>query len=361
MIKNKLSPSNRSGALDLLRFLAVVVVFFAHYTDTFNYVYHIVPENFKYIPVFKYGPTALLVFFTVSGYVVTMTSMKRNLKDFVITRLSRLYPLFWISCVAAFILPRLFYSNHSYLPDTSVKTFLYNLTMLPSAFGYQLINPVYHTLALEILFYIFIALIIVFKLWDKILIIIGIMLLLCIANLFKQDVPVYIIVNPFLAGMIFYLISIQYASKIKLFSLLAVNFFCSVSSSWYLAEQLDLAQKGEIVHHASVIISIITVIYLVFLLISIKVIRISGRPFFQLLGEIAYPFYLFHIYFLCFYWYFRNKVQADLLLFGILIIAIFTSWVINVLLEKPLSSLANRGLYYLTDLFRKEKISKVIN
>lgn len=361
MLKNAPSPPKRSGALDLLRFFAVLFVFFGHYTDTFNYIYKIVPENLKYTPVSRYASTALIIFFMVSGYVVTMTSIKRGIKDFAITRLSRLYPLFWVSCAVAFILPRLPFLNHSYLAYSTLKVFLLNLTMVPTVIGQPMINPVFHTLLIELVFYIFIAMIIIFKGWKNILAIISVMLAICIASLFKKDMPVHIIITPFLGGMIFYLISVNYASKLKLYALLGVNFFCALMSAKPLADQLDVFYKEVGSHSVWAIAIIITLIYITFLLITLKVVFIESRPAFQLLGEIAYPFYLFHIYFLCIYYYFRNTIQADLLLYGILLAAIISSWVLNILIEKPFSKLASKVLYRITGIFGNKAVKAHIS
>jgi len=349
---------SRSGALDLLRFIAVIIVFFGHYTDTFNYVYNIVPENLKYLPFSKYASLAMLIFFMVSGYVVTMTSVNKGIKDFAISRLSRLYPLFWISCAVAFIIPRLPFIQYHYLPYSTVKEFLVNLTMVPSVFGYVMINPVFHTLLIELLFYIFIALIIIFKWWNKITNVIAVMLALSLISLFSEDIYLHVLLTPFLGGMIFYLISVNFAGKLKLYGLLSVNFFCAIMSAKPLGLRLDQFHHIAGDHNLPVMIIIFTLIYLVFLLIAIKVFSISSGRILKMLGEIAYPFYLFHLYFLCFYHHFRNSIQADILLFGILFAAIGSSWLINWLIEKPLSTLAAKILYSATSIIRRKSVGK---
>jgi len=360
MYKSGKKVTSRSGALDLLRFIAVLIVFFGHYTDTFNYIYDIVPENLKYITFSKYASLAMLIFFMVSGYVVTMTSVNKGIKEFAITRLSRLYPLFWISCIVAFIIPRLPFLNHHYLPYSSLKELVVNLTMIPSVFGYIMINPVFHTLLIELLFYIFIAIIIIFKWWDKIINVILVMLVLSLISLYRQDMTLHILLTPFLGGMIFYLISVNFASKFKLYGLLSLNFFCAIMSAKPLALQLDQFHKVVNIHSVPVMMAILTLIYCIFLLIAIKVVTLSSGRILQMLGEIAYPFYLFHLYFLCFYHYFRNSIQADLLLFGILIATMVSSWLINWLIEKPLSKLAAKMLYTATDIFHRKSINGTV-
>lgn len=337
MLENKTTKKERSGSLDLLRFFAVFVVFFAHYVDTFNYVYKIVPANLKWLSVSCYSTLALLIFFIVSGYVVTMTSIKRNLREFTIIRLSRIYPLFWVSCVVAFVISRLM--NHSFLPILPFKAFLVNLTIMPSVFGYEMLNPVFHTLLLEMVFYFFIAFLIGFKLWNRIMAIISLLLVYCIYAAFKQVVHVNFVILPFTAGMLFYFIYSKYGSRWKLYTLLLINFSCQLAMSQPLEKQFAVFYKESGIVNMWVIAALIGFMYLIFLLISLQKLHLKSTKLYQTLGEIAYPFYLFHIYFLCFYWFFRDKIQADLLLFLLLLATTLTSLIINKLIEKPLSIL----------------------
>jgi len=351
MIQN--TRSKRSGTLDLLRFFAVFMVFLAHYTDTFNYIYKIVPANLKWLKVSCYAPLALIVFFIVSGYVVTMTSLKRDIKEFTITRLSRIYPLFWVSCIVAFILPRLI--SHSYLAYTSSKILLVNLSMIPSVFGYQMINPVFHTLAIELFFYIFIGLIIIFKLWNRIIPIIAILLLYCLFSAYQQVISLNFVVLPFTAGMLFFFISVNYTEKWKLYTLLAINFFCQIAITKPLQKQLCQFYKEPEIVSTWMIVTLIFLCYGVFTLVANRKLHVESRPLYKTLGEVAYPFYLFHIYFLCFYWYFRDKIQPDLLLFLVFMAIISVSWLINIILEKPISKIAHQVLTVTFNYIIKKK------
>jgi len=336
----------RSGELDILRFLAVLIVFFAHFTDTFNQVYQIVPENLKYAPIFRYGPVALSLFFIISGYVVTMTSIKRNVQEFTVTRLSRIYPLFWVSCIIAFLLPRIF-STHSYLAVTSVQTFLANLTMIAPLFGQPMINPVFHTLIVELLFYLFIGITIYFKLWNRMLTVITIMLGLCILNGFFADQGLQTFFPAFASGMLFYFLKTGYGSKWKIFSLLLIAVAINVYTGKVLSLDIERIYNDNIQFKLHVYMTVIILVFILFYFISRGKFQIRNHPLFQVLGEIAYPFYLFHIYFLVFYWYFRDMIQPDLLLLGLAISITLVSWGINVYIEKPLSHLTAKFLTYL--------------
>lgn len=348
MARTARPSTQRSGALDLFRFFAVLIIFLAHYTDTFNFRYHIVPENLKWSPVSHYcGIAAILIFFMVSGYVVTMTSMKRNIKDFLIIRLTRIYPLFWISCIVGYLLPRLIH-DHTYLMHFSLKTLLANMTMAPMLFGQEWANPVYYTLLVEMLFYYFIGFIILFKAWTKSLLIIAFLLAYCLLANLDATAAFHVIIPPFIGGMLFYFIRIKYADRWKLYTLLGVNYICSILDCRYLVYNLgDYYNNPQAVNLLTMSV-ITTAIYLVLYLVTINKIKIKSSPFTLLLGEIAYPFYLFHLYFLCVYWYFRNTIQADLLLLGILLVILTASRLINVLIEKPISKLANHLLRFIT-------------
>ncbi|MBB5440352.1 peptidoglycan/LPS O-acetylase OafA/YrhL [Pedobacter sp. AK017] len=354
MTETILKSSKRSGTLDLLRFIAVLYVYFAHYADSFNYIYQIVPANLKYNPVIKYGDTALLIFFSVSGYVVTMTSIKKDLRVFFITRLSRIYPLFWVSCIVAFLLPRLV-SEHTYLSQSSFKTFLVNLTMMPSVFKYEMINPIYHTLLAELIFYAFIGLIIAFRLWNRILIIIAALLVYCLSYGLSLEKSVQVFIIPYVAGMLFYLIRIKYDKPWKLYTLLGITYICLLNIGRILAHDVDLFFDKPGLVNPWIMCVVITFIYFLFHLISINKLNIKSTVVTEVLGQIAYPFYLFHIYFFYVYWYFSDKIQPDLLLIGLLFLIMIVAWILHVTVEIPFSQLLAKGLTYLADILSKIK------
>jgi len=347
------SASKRSGTLDLLRFLAILYIYFAHFADSFNYVYQIVPSNLKYTQIARYGSIALVIFFIVSAFVVTMTSMKRSAKEFFLIRFSRLYPLFWVSCLVGFLISR--YSPFpTYIAYNTVKDLLANATMIPSLLGVHLINPVYHTLVIEIGFYLFIVFIIAFKLWDKIL---GILLLFVLISFVGVLMSVWLfsIVTPFIAGMLFYFMYSKKYTQWKVYALAVVNFVTALLCSKSLADDIDkyYNQVGSASPYIFAIL--ITLIYGIFLLVAFRKLNIPGSVFLQKLGELSYPFFLFHIYFLGIYWYFRNTIPGDILLFGLAIVIAIICLLINILVEKPINQLFAKFLSIIGELLEDRK------
>src|ERR1044072_9360250 len=87
-------PSSRIKELDALRGIAALMVVFFHYTF--------------WRPQaklgFNLGTTGVDLFFMISGFVIFMSLLHINQsKEFVINRISRLYPGYWACVTFTFI------------------------------------------------------------------------------------------------------------------------------------------------------------------------------------------------------------------------------------------------------------------
>jgi peptidoglycan/LPS O-acetylase OafA/YrhL len=146
-----------------LRGLAACAVVLYHYTSAFDE-----PSNFPGYPLalfdFKAGRYGVQLFFVISGFVILMTTGRvKGVGDFAYARFSRLYPPYWASMlfVSAYILvaQNLFDANIDRLTFTFPQ-FLANLTMVPKWFlwaDYTEIDGVYWSLAIEMGFYLMVA------------------------------------------------------------------------------------------------------------------------------------------------------------------------------------------------------------
>ena len=76
-----------------------------------------------------------------------------SLNRFVISRITRLYPVYWVSVILTFSLIKLFDFNEYNL---SFSDLAFNLTMFQNYFGIKNVDGVYWTLFVENNFYIFI-------------------------------------------------------------------------------------------------------------------------------------------------------------------------------------------------------------
>lgn len=152
----------RLGYLDSARGLAAIGVLLVHAINSFSELDLdlLVASNFtkEYLDL---GKIFLIIFFLTSGFVIPYSIKARGsnvLKSFAISRIFRLYPVYWLSAILGFMLYGSF----------TVKQLLFNLTMFQQFFGIENIIGLYWTLQLELIFYFLIALMFAInKLYDK--------------------------------------------------------------------------------------------------------------------------------------------------------------------------------------------------
>lgn len=123
--------------LDGARGLASVLVVWAHTVDKSGPFYEY---------VFDPGKVGVIVFFFISGYLVIPSAVgKGGVGNFLINRLLRLYPLYWVSLLVAFVL---------WGSQFGTATWLANLTMAQQLMGFANVITVYWTLTIEFCLYV---------------------------------------------------------------------------------------------------------------------------------------------------------------------------------------------------------------
>ena len=140
--------NKRLYELDGLRGIAALIVVFYHYFYHYNHVYGHTFSVPEWISAGYYG---VHLFFMISGFVIfwTLSRSKRPM-DFVWSRFSRLYPVFWAAVTLTFLTVLIFG-----LPGREVRTlhFLANLSMIHQYINVKHVDSVYWTLTLELAFY----------------------------------------------------------------------------------------------------------------------------------------------------------------------------------------------------------------
>ena len=109
------------------------------------------------------GHFGVELFFIISGFVILMTiEQKQDLRAFVVSRTARLMPAF----LAALVLASAIYHLWPMPPleSPTLRQFLANLTMAPSLFGENSVDLPYWTLTYELLFYVYMAVLLRFRL-----------------------------------------------------------------------------------------------------------------------------------------------------------------------------------------------------
>lgn len=129
-------------------------------------IYHYTTRLVELFPEFDsrwtvevpFGYMGVCVFFLLSGYL-SLKQYKDNisLKNYLKSKFIRLYPSYWCAVIITFFVTKFFLVERS----VSTKTLLVNMTMLESFVGATPVDGAYWTLANELIFYAFIALVLV--------------------------------------------------------------------------------------------------------------------------------------------------------------------------------------------------------
>jgi len=146
----------RFESLDLLRFAAALSVTLYHlgFRGWIN-------EASGYLPfpwlasIFRYGYLGVDAFFVISGFVILMTVQNHGPREFVASRIVRLYPAYWFCVIAAFVCFYLFDGKTS---PQHWLTGVVNMSMLQEFVGVEHVDGVYWTLAIELRFYLLVLL-----------------------------------------------------------------------------------------------------------------------------------------------------------------------------------------------------------
>ncbi len=107
------------------------------------------------------GKIGVVLFFAVSGFVVPYSLLKNNsqgLKKFIISRVCRLYPLYWATIIIAVVF-------FDYKTDTFQLAA--NFTMFQKFIGVEDIVGVFWTLQIELIFYILCMVLFFYGVLDK--------------------------------------------------------------------------------------------------------------------------------------------------------------------------------------------------
>lgn len=283
-IKNK-EENKQIGILNFLRFLAAFSVMFYHYTYMFynRGLSYINFPLFRYI--FKYGFLGVQLFFIISGFVISLSAERKDVVTFIKSRMIRLYPALWV-CVSITFVFFLFLGKYHYSHVSFLK-YLANLTLVPTLFRSSIIDGSYWSLAVELKFYAFIALLLIINKFDNLKYWIHYLAYsyFFYILLFR---PSFDFGSYFIAGMIFYII---YKNQIKLKYILGL-ISCYLVSLYYNYIFVSIDNTKSVNFY--IMSTYVTIFFLIFLLISIKKLNIKNTKLLTIFGGITYPLYLLH-------------------------------------------------------------------
>jgi peptidoglycan/LPS O-acetylase OafA/YrhL len=157
VVKQVSLATQRFGYIDAQRGLAALLVIWLHATEAFMQLPTPPAGGLFYTisAAIDTGRVGVILFFAISGFVIPSSlravGKQTNLdalRVFLIRRVFRLYPAYWLSVSAAALL------GLYLMTPFSTQTVLLNLTMIQSVFGAPDVLGLYWTLRLELIFYI---------------------------------------------------------------------------------------------------------------------------------------------------------------------------------------------------------------
>jgi peptidoglycan/LPS O-acetylase OafA/YrhL len=336
----------RLHALDLLRFLAALLVVSFHIVPIIGVVYGVDVDATLGHPVAqlsRYGWLGPDFFFVISGFVICMSSWGRGLSQFVTSRATRLYPAYIVAVLVAAAIAT--FSPNPGFPAPPLVDVLVNLTMLQGIAGVPHLDSVYWTLLVELKFYLMFGLVVAFGVsYRRVVAFCAVWLLAGLVAEASETRFLVVLLEPhstpfFIAGIALYLMY-RFGASTLLWCLLAVGCIFSAKT---LSE--DLA--GHV--NPPISLNVVYALFAAFILVMIAVARgwtrwVRWRGLVTV-GALTYPLYLlhFHVLFLTLraaHGHLPLWLAAPLALAGVLAL----SYLVHRLVERPGSRALRRGL-----------------
>ncbi len=148
--------NERFGEIDVLRGICALAVVLYHFTARFEALvgFDGAPDPGVYTRLpftVIWGFLPVYAFFTISGFVITMTiERSRTGSDFIVSRFSRIFPVYWVAVGLTYSLWQL---RPAFDWHVTVPQMLVNLTMLQDFAYVPHVDGVYWSLGVELAFY----------------------------------------------------------------------------------------------------------------------------------------------------------------------------------------------------------------
>ena len=364
---NKNTNIDRLYSLDFLRGLAAVLVVFYHHNHFFEIYKFILPFSPELVFIYKFGWVFVDLFFVISGFIFFykyqdgINNKLLSFRDYLILRLSRLYPLIVITLFITAGLQYIILSQtgkFSIYENNDLLSFILNLFFLQSGFfniGFSFNAPSW---SLGIEFWLYILFFYYASLVKKGIILPFIIVIVAFSLFYKNflNVGVLFFGSEFLRGIgSFFLGGITYLiyEKIKKLNSRIINsivyFSLVFCTSAYLFTSLKYIYPENIffstlIKNDFLLFSLVVHPLLLLIFLFFKPIQILSKiKVFNKLGDTSFGIYMWHVplQLLVLILYRNNilsfvKFESKTFIVTFLTVIIIFSYLSNEFFEKPL-------------------------
>ncbi|GAB7038314.1 MULTISPECIES: acyltransferase [Catenuloplanes] len=350
---------DRLYELDGLRIFAAVAVMFYHYAwaNAAGPEPHTATGYPELGGLFQYGYLGVDLFFTISGFVILLSAMGRRPAEFVISRVVRLYPAYWVALtITAIVLATI---GAGQFP-ISIVQYVANLTMFNSLVNIPNVDVVYWTLWAEMRFYVMILIFTMIGITkNRVLVFLwgwtAISLLLA-ANVLPGPIQTVatLVFQPewsqyFIAGMALSLLY-RFGRTWQPFALLAVSAAIAVVRA--IDFKNAVGERYQESFSTAVVVVIVLLVFVVMTLTALRITRGLGRAWFAVAGSLTYPLYLIHDRVGVVLWNrLDDYVNRWVLLLAVPLLMCGVAWLIHRYVERPGAKALKRGLTALAARF----------
>ena len=291
-------PSPRHlAALDVVRFAAAMAVVAYHYLFRGAVDERYVTVRFDTGTLFGIGVEHLYLgvhlFFAVSGYVIMASVRERDAFRFAQARFVRLWPSYAL-CMTLTAVVLLWIADPRFPVDGA--TWAANLTFLAPLFGKPFVDGVYWSIVVEIVFYGWVALLMLARVLPRHLLPFAAAWLL-LASLnelwLRDDGARWVLLTRFAPWFLFGVLlhdvarhGLRFASVTLLAGTVALSFHNVV------VEQREVAALYGVAIDPQAVVTLNAVLLLLFTFALGS--RLTARPWLLTLGALTYPLYLLH-------------------------------------------------------------------
>ncbi|AWT45611.1 MULTISPECIES: acyltransferase family protein [Streptomyces] len=341
---------NRLAALDGLRFLAALSVVLFHFIGQTRWAMieiwgrpyqELFPEAHRW---FAFGRLGVDLFFLISGFVICMSAWGRSPRDFFISRVTRLYPMYWIAIVVSACV---IYAVETPFGRPNPRVLFANFTMLQVPLGVDSLDPVYWTLWPELCFYLTFAVVVWKGLsYQRVVVFCGVWTVAAVLAPAAHIPLLTLLINPtsapyFIAGMAFYLMY-RFRPTPLLWGIVAM--------SWLLALHFLLNPHGRNnwatwAPWRGWLVLVVTVFFVLIAAIALGWTRWIRWRGLTVLGTLTFPLYLLHdIIGMTVAHHFGRRMDPWVLVGVTVAGLVVLSYLVQRFLERPLAQAMRRSL-----------------